>query len=54
LGLASAAQNLQESALAKLILGWDDVRKMNASESHSSLTHAAASASRRAKDKILL
>jgi len=44
----------QQLALAKLILGWEDVRKMNASESHFSLTHDAASACRRAKGHVLL
>jgi hypothetical protein len=41
-------------ALARLILGWQDVRNMNASESQFSLTRAAPSTSGRAKNQILI
>jgi hypothetical protein len=42
---AKAAKKRQKVALARLILGWQDVRKMNASENQFSLTRAAPSAS---------
>jgi hypothetical protein len=41
-------------ALARLILGWQDVRKMNASKNQFSLTRAAPSARKRAKNQILI
>jgi hypothetical protein len=50
---AKAAKNRQKLALARLILGWQDVRKMNASENQFSLTRAAPSTSGRAKNQIL-
>jgi hypothetical protein len=51
---AKAAQKRQKVALARLILGWQDVRKMNASKNQFSLTRAAPSTSGRAKNQILI
>jgi hypothetical protein len=39
-------------ALAKLILGWQDLRRMNAIENQFSLTRAASSTSGRARNQI--
>jgi hypothetical protein len=39
--------------LAKLILGWQDLRRMNAIENQFSLTRAATSTSGRAKGDFL-
>jgi len=51
---AKAAKKRQKVALARLILGWQDVRKMNASENQFSLTRVAPSTSGRAKNQILI
>jgi hypothetical protein len=51
---AKAAKQRQKVALARLILGWQDVRKMNASENQFSLIRAASSASGRAINQILI
>src|ERR1035441_5734669 len=45
----SRQQNRQKLALARLILRWQDTRKMNASENQFSLTRATPSTSGRAK-----
>jgi hypothetical protein len=49
---AKAAKNRQKVALARLILGWQDVRKMNASQTQFFLTRAAPSTSGPAKNQI--
>ena len=49
----SRQQNRQKLALARLILRWQDTRKMNASENQFSLTRTAPSTSGRAKTKFL-
>ena len=41
-------------ALARLILGWQDVREMHASENQFSFTRAAPGTGGRAKDQILI
>ena len=49
---AKAAKKRQKVALARLILGWQDVRKMNASDNQFSLTRTALSTCGRAKNQI--
>jgi hypothetical protein len=51
---AKAAKKRQKVALARLILGWQDVRKMNASKNQFSLTRAAPNTSGRAQNQILI
>jgi hypothetical protein len=53
---AKAAKKRQKVALARLIHGWQDVRKMNASQNQFSLTGAAPSegTSGRAQNQILI
>jgi hypothetical protein len=51
---AKAAKKWQKVALARLILGWQDVRKMNASQNQFSLTRVVPSTSGCAKNQILI
>jgi hypothetical protein len=52
--LGQSRKRRQKLALARLILGWQDVRNMKASENQFSLTCAAPSTSGRVKNQILI
>jgi hypothetical protein len=51
---AKVKSGMRKLALAKLTLGWLDMRKMNASENKLSLTRVAPSTSELAKNQILI